>query len=383
MTELYFNPRLSRTVVEAEPTRAPLGFHKKLPGYAPTPLVPAAKLAKKLGLAQVWVKDESHRLGLPAFKILGASWAIYKALVQRFGQKLKVWSTLQEWGEKLKPFRPITLTAATDGNHGRAVAHVARLLGLEARIFVPAGTARARIAAIESEGASVHVVDGTYEDAVALAAKEEATGCLLIQDNGWPGYEEIPRWVAEGYSTIFWEIDDALAARREPWPDLVVAQMGVGSFASALVRHCRRKDAKPAPRIIGVEPERAACVLASAKARRIVSVPGPHDSIMAGLNCGRPSAVAWPWLQAGMDCFVSVSDDRAREAMRDLAVAGIVAGETGAAGAAGLLELLTGIHSGAARRRLAIDRSTRVLLISTEGATDPESYQRIVGSRPQ
>ncbi|MGZ5021612.1 MAG: diaminopropionate ammonia-lyase [Chthoniobacterales bacterium] len=352
--------------------RAPLAFHQRLPGYAPTPLINSPELARRLGVGQVLLKNESSRLGLPAFKVLGASWAVYRALEARAGQALEPWATIAELRERIAPLRPLTLATATDGNHGRAVAHVAALFGFAARIFVPAGTAQARIDGIASEGAQVEIVNGTYDDAVARAAREASERCLIISDTSWPGYEEIPRWVEEGYSTIMWEIEDELVRRNWKNPDLVAVQFGVGALAVAVVRYF------PNSKILSVEPLPAACALASAQAGKIVDVPGPHDSIMAGLNCGRVSLVAWPIISTGIDAFIAISDERAREAMKALAHAGVTAGETGASGLAGLLELLTGENHEQHRAALKIDHNSRVLVFITEGATDPESYAQIV-----
>jgi diaminopropionate ammonia-lyase len=331
-----------------------------------------------LGVGEVLLKDESSRLGLPAFKILGASWAIYRAFEARAGA-FPTWWTIDELAQQLAPLRPMTLAAATDGNHGRAVAHMAALLGFESRIYVPAGTAQARIDGIASEGARVVVVNGTYDDAVARAAEDASERCLIISDTSWPGYEEVPRRVMDGYSTILWEIDDELMRLGEGDPDLVAVQCGVGALAAAVVHHYRQPDRRPQPTLLSVEPLRAACVLASMEAGEIVSVSSPHDSIMAGLNCGRPSTIAWPIISAGIDAFVAISDERAREAMRALARAGIVAGETGAAGLAGMIELLTGPANAEHRARLGVSESTRVLLFITEGATDPQAYDEIIG----
>jgi diaminopropionate ammonia-lyase len=273
----------------------------------------------------------------------------------------------------------LTLAAATDGNHGRAVARMARLLGFDAHIFVPAGTVMPRIEAIESEGATVTVVDGGYDDAIARSAQEAGERCLVISDTSWPGYEQVPRWVIDGYSTIAWEVDDELARRGEPQPDVVAVQMGVGALAGALTRHYRRPGLDHRPRLLGVEPTKAACVLASMEAGRIVTIPGPQDSIMAGLNCGTPSLIAWPTVSGGIDVFVAVPDERAREAMRTLAQAGVVSGESGAAGLAGLLEVVGSPDAGPARELLGLGPSSRVLVYSTEGATDPDAYLEIVG----
>jgi diaminopropionate ammonia-lyase len=353
--------------------------HRRLPGYAATPLREAPELATELGIGRLLVKDESSRLGLPAFKILGVAWACYQALQQRLEHPVQPWRTVEELAAQLAMLRPLTLAAATDGNHGRAVARMAALLGLEAQIFVPAGTAAARIAAIEQEGALCSVVDGGYDDAVARSAQEASQRCLVISDTSWPGYVDIPRWVIEGYSTICFEVDDQLAAGRLPTPDLVVAQIGVGALAAALARHYRGASGSQGPRLLGVEPLTAACVLESVAAGAPVVLPGEQNSIMAGLNCGTPSPIAWPYVSGGYDVFCAVGDDRARQAMRDLAAAGVVAGETGAAGLAGLTAVCTEPAAAAARSALQIGPGSCVLVLCTEGATDPASYWEIVG----
>jgi len=372
----FLNQPAERDPDPARPTCAPIRFHRRLPGYKPTPLRDAPELAGLLGIGQVLVKNESSRLGLPAFKILGASWAVYRALETRLNESFEPWHSIDELVARLAPLKPLTLATATDGNHGRAVAHVAALFGFAARIYVPAGTAQARIDGIASEGASVEVVDGTYDDAVALAAQDASERCLIISDTSWPGYEKIPRWVMEGYTTIMAEIDDEIARRSWKNPELVAVQFGVGALAAAVVRHYRAH--RPSTKILSVEPLSAACMLASMEAGEIVTVPGPHDSIMAGLNCGRPSIIAWPIVSTGIDAFIAIPDERAREAMRTLARIGIVAGETGSAGLAGLIELLIGAENARHREVLRIDESSRALIIVTEGATDPESYQGIV-----
>jgi diaminopropionate ammonia-lyase len=377
--QLLVNPAARPGAATAPPPRGPLRFHRRLPGYAVTPLVEAPALARANGVAQVWVKDESARLELPAFKMLGASWAVYRAVVERLGRDPEPWASLGELRRTLEPLRPLTLAAATDGNHGRAVARMAALLGAAAEIYVPAGTAPARIAAIEGEGARVTVVDGDYDTAVSTAAATAGERRLVIADIAWPGYEQVPTWVIEGYATIFLEVDDQLAALGADGPDVVVVPVGVGALAAAAVRHYRRRGLEHRPRLIGVEPLAAACVLGSLLAGRIVTVPGPHRSIMAGLNCGTPSLVAWPSLQAGLDAVVAVDDEPARRAMRDLAAVGIVAGETGAASLAGLAELTTGPDAEELRPVLGLGADARVLLLCTEGATDPDAYRRIVG----
>jgi diaminopropionate ammonia-lyase len=263
------------------------------------------------------------------------------------------------------------------------VARVARWLGLAAEIYLPRGTAAARLRGIRSEGARVIEVDGTYDDTVSHAAAVTDDAKILIQDHGWPGYEEVPARVAEGYQTIFLEIETELGRRREPPYDLVLLQIGVGTLASAAIRHYRRAGLAQRPALVGVEPTGAACALLSIEAGQPVMISAGADaSIMAGLNCGTPSSAAWPYLRDGVEAFLAVDDDQAREAMRLLAAEGIVSGESGAAGLAGLLELREGRECEEVRERLRLSTGTRVLLLSTEGATDPENWERVVGRPP-
>jgi diaminopropionate ammonia-lyase len=355
------------------PSDEPRRLHRRLPGYAPTPLRDAPDLAARLGVGRVLVKDEAERLGLPAFKMLGASWATYRALVERLGHDPGPWETVEELAVLLEPLRPLTLATATDGNHGRAVARMARLLGFDARIRVPHGTVAARIEAIESEGASVSVSDGGYDDAVqeSAAAADERT--VVISDTSWDGYETVPGWVIDGYATIFAEVDEQLLAAGLPVPTAVVVPMGVGAFAAAVVSHHRAAGAPPAT-LIGVEPTGAACILQSVLAGHLVTLAGEQRSIMAGLNCGTPSPLAWPRVAGGIDWLVAVDDDQAREAMRQLAAAGVVSGESGAATLAGAAQLRADTGDDVLGPR------TTLLLLSTEGATDPVAYQEVVGA---
>jgi diaminopropionate ammonia-lyase len=378
--------------VPPESTRspgAPLTLHSRLPGYAPTPLIEIPELADRLGVGRVLVKDESSRLGLPAFKMLGASWASYRALDEllsaRVGRGITKFESVDELGSQLDPLRPLDLATATDGNHGRAVARFARLVGLGARIFVPAGTSDARIEAIRSEGARCTVVDGTYEDAVARAASEAADDCLVISDTSWPGYETVPRWVIEGYETIFHEILDQRRAGEIPEPTIVMVPIGVGALAASVAVHFRLHTREvrrqgPGPTLIGVEPDTANCVMVSARAGRLVEVPGPHSSVMAGLNCGMASPAAWPFVSTGFDWFVAGGDDLATTGMRLLADQGVVSGESGACTVGALVALAAGAGSDAG---LELAPDDVVLILSTEGATDPTFYEATVGRSPE
>lgn len=377
------NPHFRADLVSHPPSDAPLGVHRRLPGYRPTPLRPLLTLADRLSVAAIDLKDESARLGLPAYKVLGAAWATYRALRQRFGRELEPWCSVEDLNRRVSELPPVTLVTATDGNHGRGVARVARWLGLAARIYLPRGTAFARLEGIRSEGARVIEVDGTYDDTVAAAAAVTDDAILLIQDHGWPGYEEIPGWVAEGYETIFLEVEADLARRHAAPYNLVLLQIGVGTLASAAIRHYRRAGLSHRPALVGVEPTGAACALRSIEAGKPIMISaGAHASIMAGLNCGTPSSAAWPYLRDGVEAFVAVEDDQAMEAMRLLAAEGIVSGESGAAGLAGLVELCCGADGRQLRESLGISRKSRVLLLSTEGATDPANWERVVGRPP-
>ncbi|HEX5541445.1 MAG TPA: diaminopropionate ammonia-lyase [Micromonospora sp.] len=363
--------------------RAPIHFHRAMPGYQPTPLHECPALARRLGVATVLVKDEAIRMGLPSFKILGASWAAITAVVQHWLGEDDGSLTLEEVAARIPNPEARRLVAATDGNHGRGVARMANLLGVGSEILVPAGTASARIAAIEAEGATVRVIDGSYDDAIVASARMADEFTLVVSDTAWEGYQETPAVVIDGYSTLFAEIDAAIAARRLPAPDVVALQAGVGSFAAAGLQHFRhgKPTATRTPRTAIVEPSSANCLLESARAGNLVEVPGPHRSTMAGLNCGLPSALAWPTLQAGADVFLAVDDDAAHQAMRLLADEGIVAGESGAAGLAGLLAVAEGANH-VDRELLGLTPQACVLLINTEGATDPVNYREVVGRGP-
>jgi diaminopropionate ammonia-lyase len=383
VTDIYQNSAISTWTDHFSDAGHPLAFHRRLPGYAATPLVNAPLLAKRLGVSEIWIKDESRRFDLPSFKIVGASWALYRALGERLGADLEPWSSLEELANRCAPLRPLTLVTATDGNHGRAVAHLAALFGFQAHVFVPHDMAESRFNAIRQEGAMVTRVNGTYDDAVEQAAlQQDDEQSLVLSDTSWPGYERIPQWVIEGYTTIFQEIDEDLAKRKQAGPDLVVVQIGVGALAAAVVQHYRRSALASQVKIIGVEPTSAACALASMKAGRIVSLADPPKSIMAGLNCSTPSPVAWPLISTGIDSFVAIDDEWAEAGMRDLAKIGVVSGETGAAGLGGLEALLADPSSHSMAGTLGVDTSTRVLVICTEGKTDPVAYARIVGRNP-
>jgi diaminopropionate ammonia-lyase len=321
-------------------------FHAGLDGYAPTPLRALPAVADRLGLAAVCVKDESDRLGLPAFKVLGASWAVERALRADPGIQ--------------------TLVAASAGNHGRAVAHVAAARGLRCRIFLPARAVAARREAIAAEGAEVIAVDGSYEEAVARAAAEGAApGAIELAD---VGDSDPARWVIDGYATLFAE----LAAQGAF--DVLLVPVGVGSLGAAAAHF----GAAHGIGVIAVEPTAAACLTASLAAGEPTPVPTPGTTL-AGLDCAEVSTAAWPALRDGIRGTITVTDDETHAAMRELAGAGLALGDCGAAPLAALRALAGDPAAAALRAASGLGAASRVALIATEGVTDPAGYARVLG----
>ena len=346
----YARPGARAWTCAPAPVARVRAFHAGLPGYAPTPLVEVPAVAAELGVGRVFVKDESARLGLPAFKVLGASWAVHQLLSRRPAD-----------GE-------LTLVTATDGNHGRAVARMARLFGQRAHVFVPGGVHPAAVEAIAAEGAQVTQITGNYDDAVEAAVKA-ASGpeAELVQDAGWPGYEQVPGWIVEGYSTLFAEVDAQLAEAGAAGQTLVVMPAGVGSLAQAAVIHYRSRRDRGVTALMTAEPGTAACVLASLVRGEFGTI-STGETIMAGLNTGTPSLLAWPYLRDGLDAAVAVADADAATAARDLAGSGIPAGPCGGASLAGARAALTGEGAEERRAALGVGPGTTVLLLSTEGS---------------
>jgi diaminopropionate ammonia-lyase len=348
-----------------------IDFHRTLPGYAPTPLRDVPRLADELGVGRVLVKEESSRLGLPSFKVLGASYAIVRALGARFGLEAVDLEAVRDAVRGAA----VRLYAATDGNHGRAVAHVAALVGAAATIYHPPGVTAAARTAIVAEGAETVEVDGGYDDAVARAAAEAAAdpASVLVQDTSWTGYTDIPGWIVEGYATLCQEVDDQLAGLGTAAPDLVVVPVGVGSFAQAVVQHYRGAGADGGT-LLAVEPDRAAPLVASLRAGAPVTVP-TGETIMTGLACGTVSALAWPVLRDGLDGAVTVSDDQAASAVEDLGRLGV---DSGPCGAATLAAARLVLGQPGWREAIGLGPDAVVLLLSTEGrAANPVPDDRV------
>jgi len=333
------------------------------PGYAATPLVRLDALARSVGLAALWYKDESGRFGLKSFKALGGAYAV-RRVRERAG----------------RPAREITVTCATDGNHGRSVAWGARLAGCKCVIFIHATVSEGRAEAIRRYGAEVVRVPGNYDDAVRRAAAEAARhGWFVVSDTSYEGYRDVPVDVMHGYGVMAAEILRQLPTGEVPTH--VFVQVGVGALAAAICASFWLAWGSRRPRFVAVEPVRADCLLRSIEAGRPVAVHGDLETVMAGLACGEVSEVAWEILRDGTDVALAVADDWALEGVRALAspCAGdpaMVAGETGAAGLAALLAALDRPEP---RAQLGLDAGARVLLLGSEGDTDPEIYRRIVG----
>ncbi len=323
------------------------------PGYAATPLRDLDFLARDLTLGAVTFKEEQHRFGLRSFKALGGAYAV-KKLAREAGGK------------------SFTVCCATDGNHGRSVAWGAREAGCACVIYVHEGVSAARGAAIAAFGAELRRVPGNYDESVRRAARDAAAnGWTVVSDTSWDGYAEIPRDVMQGYGVLLGE-----AIEQGGVPTHVFVQGGVGGVAAATVAHLWERFGTTRPRVIVVEPDKADCLLRSARAGRITHLTGDLDTIMAGLSCGEPSPLAWAILSPGADAFMSIGDATIAPVMKQLADHGVVGGESGVAGLAGLI---LAARDPDLRSALALDAASRVLTFGTEGATDPALYEQLTG----
>jgi len=356
----YFNPS---PLSWPSPEPRARAFHASLPGYAPTPLVDAPELAGLLSVGHVLIKDESARFDLGAFKILGSTWACFQALAAESGYDGP--PSLDGLRDHLAGDATRTLVTATDGNHGRAVARAARLLGLPAHIFLPRGVPDAVIDRIGAEDAVMTIVESNYDGSVEAAKSFAAgePGCVLVQDMGWPGYDAVPNWIAEGYLTLTSEIDDQIAEMGIGGIDLVAVPIGTGTLGQAVAMYFRGTGRAQLTQVMAVEPDTAACLLASLVAGEIVTVDTGR-TIANGLNCGTPSSTGWPWMRDGMSAAVAVSDDELRRSIAALGGAGVASGPSGCAAYAGIVAALS---DPARREQLGIGPDAVVLALSTEG----------------
>lgn len=358
-------------------------FHASFPVYDKTPLVNMNETAKELGLKAVYVKDESYRFGLNAFKVLGGSYAIGSYLANRLGMSIadlpyeKMVS-----GEVRERLGEITFITATDGNHGRGVAWTASQLKQKSVVYMPKGSSPERLENIRQEGADASITDLNYDEAVRLAnAQANQKGWVMVQDTAWEGYEDIPAWIMQGYGTMGYEAYQQLGKK----PTHIFLQAGVGSMAGAVTGFFSSLYGEDRPVITIVEPDKADCVYRTAKANdgRLHFVTGEMNTIMAGLACGEPCSIGWEVLRDYADNFISCPDYAAAKGMRILGSpskgdARVVSGESGAAAFGCVAEIMTNPQLAEMKKQLKLDENSEVLFFSTEGDTDRKSYLEIV-----
>ena len=374
-------------VIPSDVPRVVRKFHEQIPGYRISPLKGLDRLAAMLGLGGIWVKDESQRLALNSFKVLGGSYAIYNVLRERLGLLSEDLSLAELTSpDTKKKLGTITFATATDGNHGRGVAWAAEKLGHRSIVYVPKGTAQARIDAIKGYGAQVTVIDGNYDDSVDRI-KEDAKkhGWQVVSDTAWEGYEDIPTWIMQGYSTLFSEAQEQMAAQGIIKPSHVFMQAGVGSLSAAAVAFYRNLFGPQGPRFTIVEPTNAACLFESARIGdgKPYKIEGDLNTIMAGLSCGRPNPIAWKVLWDCTHVFMSCPDFVAARGMRMYAVplAGdpfIVSGESGAVTLGALSFVMQRSELAPLREKLGLGPDSHVLLVNSEGNTDPDDFRKVV-----
>ena len=368
-------------------------FHSQIPGYQMSPLRGLPNLAYMFGVGGIWTKDESSRLQLNSFKVLGGSFALYRYLQKQLGilgeDTPFSYLASQEVKEKVGD---ITFASATDGNHGRGIAWAAKKLGFKCVIYVHSETTIRRIDAIKSNGAKVVIVDGNYDDAVRqVAIDAEKNNWVIISDTSWDNYTEIPTWIMQGYLTLLGEAQEQFSGVGIVKPTHLFIQAGVGALAASVIGFYHALFGQDAPKCIVVEPENAPCIFESARINdgKPHSVTGSLDTIMAGLACGDPSPIAWEILSEDADAFVKVPDYVAAKGMRMYATPlqgdpFIISGESGAVtlGAFASIMQEEGLHE--LKTKLGLDENSQVLFVNTEGNTDPVHFRQIIweGANP-
>ena len=363
-------------------------FHESFPQYSKTPLTKLENMAAYLGVKEVYVKDESYRFGLNAFKVLGGSFAMARYIAKETGKDVSELPYAVLTSDKLREeFGQATFFTATDGNHGRGVAWAANKLGQKAVVHMPKGSTQTRLQNIAKEGAKVDIQEMNYDDCVRLAAKEadETERGVIVQDTAWDGYEEIPSWIMQGYGTMAAEAGEQLKEYGCERPTHVFVQAGVGSLAGAVVGYFTNLYPDNPPTFVVVEADVAACLYKGAAAGdgapRIVD--GDMQTIMAGLACGEPNTISWDILKNHVKVFIAAPDWVAAKGMRMLAApvkgdAPVTSGESGAAPFGALAAMMTMDEYKDLRDSIGLNADSRVLLFSTEGDTDPDRYKNIV-----
>ena len=359
-------------------------FHQSFPEYTKTPLVELSELSKKLNVNKIFVKDESYRFGLNAFKVLGGSYAIGRYIQDTAelneGQFNYETLTSPELKEELGQ---MTFITATDGNHGRGVAWTANRLKQHSVVYMPKGSAQERLDNIKALGSDASITEFNYDDAVRLANKHaNENGWIMVQDTAWEGYEKIPAWIMQGYTTMALEIVEELDTIK---PTHLFLQAGVGALAGAVTGFFADYYKDNRPIITIIEPDKADCIYKTAAANdgRIHTVGGDLNTIMAGLACGEPCTIGWNVLHDHADHFISMSDNYAELGMRTLGLPlgndqVIVSGESGAATMGFVTEILSNPEHKELKEALQLNEDSIIICISTEGDTDKENYKRIL-----
>ena len=363
-------------------------FHESFPQYSQTPLTKLPNMASYLGVKEVYVKDESYRFGLNAFKVLGGSFAMARYIAKETGKDVSELPYSVLTSEKLREeFGQATFFTATDGNHGRGVAWAANRLGQKAVVHMPKGTTQSRLENIAKEGAQVDIQEMNYDDCVRLAAKEadETPRGVIVQDTAWDGYEELPAWIMQGYGTMAMEAGEQLKAQGCERPTHIFVQAGVGSLAGAVVGYFANLYADNPPTFVVVEAEAAACLYKGAAAGDgdIRIVDGDMQTIMAGLACGEPNTVSWDILRNHADAFVSCPDWVSANGTRIYSspMKGderVISGESGSVTMGLVAAIMTKPELKELKEALKQDENTQVLLVTSEGETDPDRYREIV-----
>lgn len=359
-------------------------FHKSFPQYSVTPLANLSNMAEFLGLKSLFVKDESYRFGLNAFKVLGGSFAMARYIANELGKDVSEIGYNYLTSEKLKnEFGQATFFTATDGNHGRGVAWAANRLGQKAVVLMPKGTVKSRFDNIAKEGAKVTIEEVNYDECVRMANKlaEQTEHGVMVQDTAWDGYEEIPAWIMQGYGTMASEAAEQITDR----PTHIFIQAGVGSLAGAIQGYFANLYKDNPPKVIVMEAMAADCLYQSAKAGdgKIRFVDGDLQTIMAGLACGEPNTISFDILKNHSAFFVSCPDWVAEKGMRILAApikgdTQVTSGESGAVGMGLIYTLMKNPEYEELKNAIGLDENSSVLMFSTEGDTDPENYKKIV-----
>ena len=376
-------PKYNLDFLNLESAKKVQSFHASFPVYKETPLVELKHTAKSMGLGNIYIKDESYRFGLNAFKVLGGSYAIGNYLAKRLGKSITEmpYEKLVS-GEIKRELGDITFVTATDGNHGRGVAWTAKQLQQKSVVYMPKGSAEERLMNIRAEGADASITDLNYDEAVRLAnSQAEQKGWVMVQDTAWEGYEDIPGWIMQGYGTMGYEAYMQLPEK----PTHIFLQAGVGSMAGAVAGFFAAVYGGDRPIITIVEPNKADCIYKTAEAAdgKLHFVTGDMDTIMAGLACGEPCSIGWNVLRDYADNFISCPDYAAAQGMRVLGNpepgdTKVVSGESGASAFGCIAEIMRDKTLVELKNKLKLDENSKVLFFSTEGDTDKENYKSIV-----